>query len=156
MPAVLWMYWLEVITIVTGHRIIGLLCDKMHQPRVLGDIIAGCMLGPTLMGSYANSLLFPPDNRPLIEAAGNLGLILVSLSAGLSFDVRVLQGQFLKAVLLVGVDVASACGWAAMLSQVLPPRFHGSSAISFYFYFAAVLNATALPMAFLVSKSVSQ
>ena len=89
----IWLYFLSLMIVILVHRWVGALFNKIGIPRIIGDIVAGCLLGPTIMGTEANLWLFPRDNRPIITMLGQLGLILTSMSAGFAFDRRVMAGK---------------------------------------------------------------
>ena len=75
---------------------------RMRLPRILGDIVAGCLLGPSLMGIDANNALFPASLRPTIRLLGNVGLMMASMTAGSNFDRRLMRGQYGKGIALGG------------------------------------------------------
>ncbi len=60
----------------------------MHQPQVIGEMIAGVILGPSLLGGLAPDVqhfLFPPESRPLLHAVAQTGIALYMFLVGLDF-----------------------------------------------------------------------
>eukprot|EP00667_Euglena_gracilis_P002441 EG_transcript_2441 len=126
---------------------------RLKIPRIVGDIIAGCLLGPTVLQD-AQLYIFPPENRPLLKAFGTFGLILASATSGAAFDRNVLVGQRLKvvvfAVLNIGITFASC--FALLLFFPTTSEFVGPNYIkeSYEVYFGSAITSASLPMAFLI------
>lgn len=66
----IWLYFLSLMIIILVHRAVGTVAHKLGVPRIIGDIVAGCLLGPTVMGTQANQWLFPATSRPIVEMFG--------------------------------------------------------------------------------------
>lgn len=154
----LWLYFISLILVLLFHRFIGSCVFKLGAPRIIGDIIAGCLLGPTIMGLSANWSLFPASNRELIGMSGQLGLIFTSMSAGFGFDHRVLAGRqmIVKTLGYTFLNMALPTLVAVPLTYILPDtdRWRGpSSEFQFGSYFtliACAMASSALPMIFLI------
>ena len=76
-------------------RLFGWLAVRIGQPRVMGEVVAGIVLGPTLFGASAPELqaaIFPTDIIPLIGVVANLGLIFYMFLVGLELDPRAAAG----------------------------------------------------------------
>src|SRR5918999_413626 len=85
---------LAIVAIVASARLVGWLFVRMRQPRVMGELLTGILLGPTVLGLIADdatSALFPADTRPFLSLIGNLGLIVFMFLVGLQLDLRVLR-----------------------------------------------------------------
>src|SRR3712207_5489936 len=77
-------------------RLMGRLAVKVGQPAVVGEIIAGIMLGPTLLGALPGDLdthLFPPDIKPFLNVLAQLGLVLFMFLVGLEVDLSFIKGR---------------------------------------------------------------
>src|SRR5207248_7113675 len=66
---------LDVFLIVVLARILGTLMVRIKQPRVVGEILAGVLLGPTVLGTNLSHVVAPDDARPIVGAIATLGLI---------------------------------------------------------------------------------
>jgi hypothetical protein len=70
---------LAVAVVITVAQLLGQLADRLGQPRVLGDIVGGILLGPSLLGALQPQLsawLFSPAVRTQLNLLGQLGLVL--------------------------------------------------------------------------------
>ena len=99
--------FLDLAVIMVIARLMGRLAVKVGQPAVMGEIIAGILLGPTLLGALPGDLdtkLFPPDVRPFLNVLAQLGLVLFMFLVGLEVDLSFIRG---RERIAVSVSVAS-------------------------------------------------
>jgi len=104
---------LDLAVIITAARMLGALARRMGQPAVIGEIVAGIVLGPTVLGRLFPGLpaqLFPPD-VPLRQLA-DLGLIFFMFLVGLELDPRLIkkEGRRAFSISLGGVALPFALG----------------------------------------------
>src|SRR4051794_26515215 len=64
----------DLALILILARAVGWLFSRMHQPAVLGEILAGVLLGPTILGPAASEWLFPQDQQAYLSLLANMGL----------------------------------------------------------------------------------
>jgi Kef-type K+ transport system membrane component KefB len=86
---------LAIAVIVVAARVVGALFVRIGQPRVIGEIAAGIVLGPSVVGALAPSVtdgLFG-DVRPTLEVIAKLGLVLFMFLVGLEFDAGLVRGR---------------------------------------------------------------
>jgi hypothetical protein len=84
---------LQIITIIITARLFGWLFRKIGQPSVIGEIIAGIFLGPSVVGMYFpeySSLLFPIASLGNLQFLSQIGLILFMFVFGMELDLKVL------------------------------------------------------------------
>jgi Kef-type K+ transport system membrane component KefB len=84
---------LQVITIIIFARIFGFICKKIGQPSVIGEIIAGIFLGPSILGYLSPELsgfLFPPASLSTLQFLSQIGLILFMFIVGMDVDMKML------------------------------------------------------------------
>ena len=77
---------LQILVILLAARIMGWVFRKMRQPAVIGEIVAGILLGPSLFGRVSPELfgaLFPTESLPNIQLLSNFGLILFMFAIGM-------------------------------------------------------------------------
>ncbi len=89
-------FFLAVIVVMLFARLCGSLMPKIGEPRVMGEVIAGILLGPTLFGAIAPGLqarVFASDIVPLIGVVANLGLIFYMFLIGLEVDLGQMRGR---------------------------------------------------------------
>lgn len=101
-------------------RLFGEIAQRFHQPAVLGELLAGVLLGPTVFGWLApewQSWLFPltGDNAVVLDAIGTLAIVLFLLVAGLEVDLSIVwqQGRTALKVGVLGTIIPFAVGLAA-------------------------------------------
>src|SRR3954447_22761844 len=83
------IFFLQMFVVLTASRLCGWLVRRfLHQPQVIGEMIAGVTLGPSLLGTLAPQLqqfLFPPASKPLLYAVAQTGIALYMFLVGLDF-----------------------------------------------------------------------
>ncbi|MGH3565333.1 MAG: cation:proton antiporter [Pseudonocardia sp.] len=102
---------LDVAIVVAAARLMGRLFRRIGQPAVIGEIMAGIVLGPTLLGLLPggfDTVLFPTEVRPYLSVIAQLGLALFMFIVGLEVDLSLIRGR------------ERAAGAIAVSSIVLP------------------------------------
>jgi Kef-type K+ transport system membrane component KefB len=146
--------FLALGTLLGSARILGELARRLNQPSVLGEILAGILLGPTVLGWLA-----PGTYEAMFPATGSLALVLDGLTilaitlfllvAGMEVDLSTIwrQGKVAMSVSLWGMVFPFAVGFAA---AYLLPRTMGREAdadgMVFALFFATALSISALPV----------
>ena len=103
------IFFLAVAVVMLIARLFGSLAVKLKQPRVMGEVVAGIALGPTIFGALAPEIqaeLFPSDILPAFGIAANLGLILYMFMVGLEVDAEQLKGRVSQAAAISNTSVA--------------------------------------------------
>src|SRR3984885_2025698 len=98
---------LAIVLIVC--RIFGYVATKVGQPRVMGEVIAGLVLGPSLLGAISanwQATFFPTDTLAAIGTIANLGLIFYMFLVGLEVDRGQLKGKVAQAAAISNASVA--------------------------------------------------
>ena len=93
----------QIVTIILVARFFGLICKKIGQPSVVGEIIAGIILGPSFFGSYLkeySDLLFPDSSLDNLKFLSQIGLIFFMFVVGMELDLRVLKNKAKEAVII--------------------------------------------------------
>jgi Kef-type K+ transport system membrane component KefB/mannitol/fructose-specific phosphotransferase system IIA component (Ntr-type) len=146
--------FLALAALLGTAKLAGELMQKLDQPSVLGEIMAGILLGPTVLGQIKPNVyafLFPATgNLPIVlDTVTTLGVVFFLLSAGLEIDLRSIfrQGKSAIAVSFCGVIVPFALGVAA---AGLFPRFlgagEGADRLIFALFVGTALSISALPV----------
>lgn len=89
------LVFLDLAVVIALGAVLGALARRARQPRVIGEIVAGLVLGPSLLGLLPGSptdVLFPPDVRPLLNVVAQLGLVLFMFLVGYELDMTKLRG----------------------------------------------------------------
>ncbi|MGH9369708.1 MAG: cation:proton antiporter [Thermoanaerobaculia bacterium] len=140
----------DLAIIVVAARLGGWLFGKVGQPPVVGEILAGVILGPSLLGRlYPGAIqsLLTPQTTGILSALAQVGLILLMLLIGLEFPFDRLRhaARPSVAVAVAGIVVpfASSYALAGWLYGLAP----GASTISaFRLFFATAVSITAIPI----------
>lgn len=135
-------------------RILGEAAQRLRQPAVAGELLAGVLLGPTVLGMILpewNAYLFPPHgpNAIALDTLATLSIVLFLLVAGMEVDLSTVarQGRVALKVAFSGMVIPFIIGYAAawMVPQILG-RQADADPIVFALFFATALSITALPV----------
>ena len=142
---------LELLVIIFAARILGALFHSIHQPRVLGEIVAGILLGPSLLGAIAPASatwLFPAENIGALYALSQLGLVLFMFHIGLEVDPGAIRSYGRTAIVVsnVGMLVPFALGFA--LARWILPSLAAASGphLGFSLFTGVAMSITAFPV----------
>lgn len=135
-------------------RLLGELALKLHQPAVLGELLAGVLLGPTVLGYLApagQAWLFPASgaNALALNAITTLAVVLFLLVAGMEVDLSILwrQGRVAPKVSLAGIIIPFAIGFPlAWWAPDALGQHAQSDHLLFALFFATALSISALPV----------
>jgi Kef-type K+ transport system membrane component KefB/nucleotide-binding universal stress UspA family protein len=115
----------EIVLLLLVGRILGEGMQRLGQPAIMGQLIAGILLGPSLFGAIwpeGQKAIFPaaPEQKAMIDAVSQLGIIMLLLLTGMETDLKLVRkvGPAAIAVSVTGIVIPFACGFA--LGQVLP------------------------------------
>lgn len=114
-----------IAVILVTARLLGWLFQRLGQPAVVGEVVGGIVLGPSILGLFPGDLvelLFPSDVRPFLRIVAQLGLIIFMFIVGLELDLRVLAGNRKAAV---RISLSSIAG-AFVLGGLAGLALHGS------------------------------
>jgi Kef-type K+ transport system membrane component KefB len=142
---------LQIAVIVVVSRSLAFLVAKIGQPLVIGEIIAGIILGPSLLGLFwpgMSHFLFPPDSLPNIEVLSQLGLILFMFIIGLELDVHLLKHKAHTAVVVSHASIILPFFGGVSLAYFLyktlaPPHI---SFLGFGLFMGIAMSITAFPV----------
>jgi Kef-type K+ transport system membrane component KefB/mannitol/fructose-specific phosphotransferase system IIA component (Ntr-type) len=146
--------FLALATLLGTAKLAGELMQKLGQPSVLGEIFAGILLGPTVLGHFRPQIyafLFPSTGfMPIvIETVTTLGVVFFLLTAGLEIDLRSIFRQGKSAVLVsfFGVIIPFSLGFlaAGAFPQYLGAAA-GASRLIFALFVGTALSISALPV----------
>ena len=142
---------LQVAVILAIARIVGWIFRKMHQPQVVGEMVAGILLGPSLLGLAAPGIfnfLFPPESLGMLNALSQIGLVLFMFLVGLELDAKVLKKQGRVAVFTSHVSIVLPFTLGTLLAVYLYPRLSNNSVtfIQFALFIGTAMSITAFPV----------
>lgn len=137
--------------IIIFSRGLGLLFRRIHQPLVIGEIVAGIMLGPSLFGLLAPStasLIFPAETAPFLNILAQVGLLLFMFLIGLELNLDTLKGQSHHAVVISHASIIVPFLLGGLLAFFLFDSFapNGVSFTAFALFMGAAMSITAFPV----------
>lgn len=145
---------LSIAVLLSFARVLGEAARWFGQPSVVGEILAGVLLGPTVLGAVSpavSSFIFPQHgpNAVVLNGLTTLGISLFLLAAGMEVDLSMIWRQG-KAAFLVGTagvifpfSLGFAVAWLAPRSLLAEPN---SDRLVFALFIAVALSITALPV----------
>jgi Kef-type K+ transport system membrane component KefB/nucleotide-binding universal stress UspA family protein len=142
---------IEVLIVIALSRIVGLGCRWIKQPLVIGEIVAGIMLGPSLFGLIAPDLaaaLFPAETLPYLNVLSQIGLIFFMFLIGLELNPKYLSGQIDVAILTSNVSIIVPFALATLSSIILYPLVSDGSVsfTAFALFLGSAMSITAFPV----------
>lgn len=136
--------------IIGAARIFGWLFGKVGQPPVVGEILAGVILGPSLLGRLypaAIQAMLPPKTTGVLSAMAQIGLVLLMLLIGLEFPFdrlrQAARASTFVAVAGIVVPFGASYALAGYLYELAPA---GASELAFRLFFATAVSITAIPI----------
>lgn len=143
---------LDIAILVVAARLVGRLFRRIGQPAVLGEIVAGIALGPTLLGAFPGDLdqvLFPAEVRPFLAVIAQLGLALFMFIVGLEVDLSLIRGRKRAAGAVAAGSIVLPFALGAGVALVLYPlHTQGGSVtlVEFVLFTSVAMSITALPV----------
>jgi Kef-type K+ transport system membrane component KefB len=146
-------FFLQLALILATCRVVGLIVKRVGQPQVVGEMIAGVVMGPSLFGwllPEVQGQLFPKASISIIYAASQVGLVLYMFLIGVEFQVDLIRQRLRSAaaVSLAGIFTPFALGSVLAVFLLKDQRFfsHGVSTWEGMLFLGAAMSITAFPM----------
>jgi K+:H+ antiporter len=115
----------QLVILMLVGRLLGEAMNRMGQPSIMGMLLGGIMLGPSVLGALWPDLqhaLFPrtPEQKAMLDGISQFGILLLLLLTGMETDFRLVRtvGRAAVSISVAGVAVPFICGFA--LGQLLP------------------------------------
>ncbi|MGH7648578.1 MAG: cation:proton antiporter, partial [Gemmatimonadaceae bacterium] len=144
---------LQIAGLMFLCRLLAEVMRRLGQPAVIGELLAGIVLGPTILGHYVPGLfnsIFPQQTSQfhLLEVISNLGMIFLLLLTGIETDVRAMRrlGRAAFMASVFGITIPFAMG--LVLGLVLPARYLANPAQRpiFAAFIATAMAISAMPV----------
>ncbi|MFH1119018.1 MAG: cation:proton antiporter [Bacteroidota bacterium] len=142
---------LQILVIILASRILGWLMSLINQPTVIGEIMAGIMLGPSLLGLYfpdVTAFLFPLESLGNLQFLSQIGLILFMFIIGMELDIGILRQRAGAAVFISNTSIVVPFVMGAGLAYFLYKSFapEGAGFIPFALFMGIAMSITAFPV----------
>jgi Kef-type K+ transport system membrane component KefB len=146
-------FFLQLVCVLCVCRLVSWIASKLGQPPVVGEMIAGVLLGPSLFGVLApewQEWMFPKASRPILFSAAQIGLALYMFVVGLEFRVDLIRTRIRSAITIsisgILVPFALGCGLAIWLWHSTGYFQPGVTLQQALPYMGAAMGITAFPM----------
>jgi Kef-type K+ transport system membrane component KefB len=141
----------QIVMIILVARLFGWVFKKIGQPTVIGEIIAGIVLGPSLLGIYFpgfSAALFPVESLGNLKFLSQIGLILFMFVIGMELDIKVLKNKASEAVVISHASIVIPFALGIGLSYFVFNKFapEGVQFLSFSLFMGIAMSITAFPV----------
>jgi Kef-type K+ transport system membrane component KefB/nucleotide-binding universal stress UspA family protein len=143
----------QLAILLFASRVLGELMRRLNQPPVIGELLAGVVLGPSLFGWFfpaAYTTIFPASQlqADLLSAISWLGVLFLLVVTGLETDLNLIlhKGKTALMVSMGGIVIPFISGFG--LGQVLPDSFlaNPSGRLVFSLFIATAMSISAIPV----------
>lgn len=142
---------IQIVTIILVARMFGWAFKKIGQPAVIGEIIAGIVLGPSLFGMYFpdfSATLFPAESFGNLKILSQFGLIMFMFVVGMELDLKVLRTKAKDAVVISHASIIIPFALGLVLAYFIYETFAPANVrfTSFGLFMGIALSITAFPV----------
>lgn len=142
---------LQLISILLIVQLLGFICTRIGQQWVIGEILAGLVLGPSVLGLFlpnVKSMLFPISTLPTLQTLGDIGLMLYMFSLGTHLEINLMKKQGRNAIIisLSGIIIPFLLGGALgfhLYSSFASPK---SNTLAMALFVGTAMSITAFPV----------
>jgi len=141
----------QIVTIILVARFFGWVSRKIGQPSVIGEIVAGIVLGPSLVGMYwpeFSGMLFPTASLGNLQFLSQIGLILFMFVIGMELDLKALKNKAHDAVVISHASIIIPFSLGVGLAFFIYTQFapQGVEFASFGLFLGIAMSITAFPV----------
>lgn len=141
----------QIVTIIFVARFFGWVCRKIGQPTVIGEMLAGIALGPSLFGAYFPDLfpiLFPQESIVNLKFLSQIGLIFFMFVVGMELDLKVLRTKVKEAFIISHTSIIVSYALGLVLATILYKEFapEGVPFMSFGLFLGVAMSIAAFPV----------
>ena len=141
----------QIVTIILVARFFGWVSRKIGQPSVIGEIVAGIVLGPSLVGMYwpeLSGMLFPKESLGNLQFLSQIGLILFMFVIGMELDLKALKNKAHDAVVISHASIIIPFSLGVGLAYFIYTQFapQGIEFASFGLFLGIAMSITAFPV----------
>lgn len=142
---------LQILTIIFTARTFGFIFNKIGQPTVIGEILAGIFLGPSLLGMWFpeySLFLFPKSSLGNLQLLSQIGLVLFMFVVGMELDLKLLKNKAQDAVVISHASIIIPYALGMALAYFIYEEFapQGIEFTSFALFMGIAMSITAFPV----------
>ncbi len=142
---------LALAAILAASSVLGALFRRFGQPAVIGEVLAGILLGPSLLGQVAPgaaAFLFPESVTPLLNTLAQIGILLFMFVVGLELDIGQLRREAHAAIAISQAGIVVPFLLGSALALWLYPMLSSSDVrfTAFALFLGASMSVTAFPV----------
>lgn len=142
---------MQIVVILIAVRICGWICKKIGQPTVVGEIIAGVLLGPSLLGYYYPDIfnfIFPLTSLDNIKFLSQIGLILFMFIVGMELDLKTIKNRANTSAIISHVGIIVPFSLGVILAFFLQGDYtlHVKDFTSFALFMGIAMSIAAFPV----------
>lgn len=144
-------FLLQLLVVLAAAKLAGTLLRRIGQPAVIGEMLAGIVLGPSLLGWVwpdLHAVVFPADGLGAFQLVSQLGVLVFMFAAGAEFELSRLRGQRRLALVIGHAGIALPFLVGLLVAWPLFPAYApaGTGFIGFALFFGVALSVTAFPV----------
>jgi Kef-type K+ transport system membrane component KefB len=136
----------DLALIIVLARLLGALARRIGQPPVLGEIVAGILLGPTIWGTTITAKLFPATLIPPLTAIADLGLVFFMFVVGYEVDLGLVRGRGRVAASVAVGSILAPLALGTGLGVWFVHRYHPHDPATFVLFIGTAMSITAFPV----------
>jgi Kef-type K+ transport system membrane component KefB len=140
------LFLADLAIIILLARLLGMAAGRLGQPPVIGEIIAGILLGPTLFHGKITAALFPITLRLPLSAMANLGVVMFMFAVGYLLDLRLIRGRERVAASVSVSSIILPLSLGSGLGVWLASRHHVHQVLPFALFIGTAMSVTAFPV----------
>jgi Kef-type K+ transport system membrane component KefB len=140
------LFLADLAIIILLARLLGMAAKRLGQPPVIGEIIAGILLGPTLFDGKITATLFPMTLRQPLSALAILGVVMFMFAVGYLLDLRLIRGRERVAASVSVSSIILPLSLGVGLGVWLASRHHVHHVLPFALFVGTAMSVTAFPV----------
>ena len=140
------LFLADLAIIILLARLLGMAAKRLGQPPVIGEIIAGILLGPTLFDGKITATLFPMTLRQPLSALATLGVVMFMFAVGYLLDLRLIRGRERVAASVSVSSIILPLSLGVGLGVWLASRHHVHHVLPFALFVGTAMSVTAFPV----------
>ncbi|MDR2120353.1 MAG: cation:proton antiporter [Tannerella sp.] len=142
---------LQIIVILITARIVGWIFNRMRQPSVIGEILAGIILGPSILGYFmpeVSLFLFPQESLSSINMLSQFGLMLFMYTIGMELDLGEVKKKLQTSILISHTSLIVPFFLGVLMAYFIYDTYAGreTSFLSFALFIGIAMSITAFPV----------